>query len=96
MCSHYKRVSHLADSCTQPGGEIEGRSLEQAKSAQRAASQRSLRTGNSILSQGIPANVATIGTRVSYTPGSNNNDYRPCDSIAPHAGHRRAALCHDK
>lgn len=35
-CSHCKRVGHLVDFCTQPGGKMEGRSLKDAKAAQAA------------------------------------------------------------
>lgn len=67
-CSHCKRAGHLADICTQPGGKMEGRSLKDAKAAQRAASQRSSRAGNSSSqSQIVSANVA----RTENQPSAN-------------------------
>ena len=46
------------DFCIQPGGKMEGRTLEEAKAAQRAASQRFSRSGNSSQPQAASANVA--------------------------------------
>jgi transposase InsO family protein len=40
VCSNCKRASHLADFCIQPGGKMEGRSIDDTKAAQHAASQR--------------------------------------------------------
>jgi hypothetical protein len=37
-CTHCKKVGHAADFCIQPGGKMAGRSLEEAKTAQRAVS----------------------------------------------------------
>ena len=39
-CTHCKKVGHAADFCIQPGGKMAGRSLEDAKTAQRAASNK--------------------------------------------------------
>jgi transposase InsO family protein len=40
LCTNCKRTGHLADFCIQPGGKMAGRSIDDAKAAQRAASGR--------------------------------------------------------
>jgi len=57
-CSHCKRLGHLTDFCIRPGGKMEGHTIEEARAAQRAASQRSSCTGNSSHSQTASANIA--------------------------------------
>ena len=55
ICSHCKRHGHLVEFCIQPGGKMEGCSLDDAKAAQRAAAGRSTRPGT----QSSSAHVAT-------------------------------------
>jgi hypothetical protein len=37
LCTHCKKSGHLADFCIQPGGKMAGRSIDNARTAQRAA-----------------------------------------------------------
>ena len=61
-CSHCKHLGHLTDFCIQPSGKMEGRTLEEAKAAQRAASQCSSHPRNSFQTQTALANVTTAET----------------------------------
>ncbi len=67
ICAHCKRNGHLADFCIQPGGKMEGRSIDDARAAQRAASSRASRNtrsqqNNSTTGQSSSANVATASS----------------------------------
>jgi len=69
ICAHCKNTGHLANFCIQPGRKMEGCSLDDAHTAQRAAS-RSSRNGHS--QQGnnssSPASSAHIATSASPSP----------------------------
>src|SRR6266849_7341811 len=43
LCTHCKRLGHLTAFCIQPGGKMAGRSINEAHTAQRAISGKSLR-----------------------------------------------------
>jgi hypothetical protein len=47
ICAHCKRTGHVADFCIQPGGKMEGRRVDDARAAQRAAAARTSRTSRS-------------------------------------------------
>ena len=72
-CHNCKRLGHLTDFCIRPGGKMEGRSLDDAKAAQRAASQRSSRSNNPSNSQSASANVAIAET----VPAENTQTIGP-------------------
>jgi transposase InsO family protein len=63
ICAHCKNTGHLADFCIQPGGKMEGRSLDDARTAQRTASRSShngrFQQGNNSSSPASPAHIAT-------------------------------------
>src|SRR6266852_3040996 len=42
LCTHCKKPGHLADFCVRPGGKMAGRSIEEARTTQRAASGKLL------------------------------------------------------
>jgi hypothetical protein len=44
-CTNCKKLGHLVDFCTQPGGKMAGRSIEEARTAQRALANKQPRTG---------------------------------------------------
>jgi hypothetical protein len=73
-CSHCKRLGHLVDFCTQPGGKMEGRSPKDAKAAQaaRRASQGFQRTGTSSQPQSGSAKVVLTDTNPSSAVFSSN------------------------
>jgi hypothetical protein len=69
ICTHCKKPEHLADFCIQSGGKMAGRSLDDARAAQRAFTGKQPR-GDYPLSKpaGTPsgtANVATSDTKAS-------------------------------
>ena len=71
ICAHCKNTGHLADFCIQPGRKMEGHSLDDACTAQHAAS-RSSHNGHS--QQGnnnsSPASSAHIATSASPSPAN--------------------------
>ena len=63
-CSNCKRTNHSTDFCIAPGGKMAGRSLEDAISAQRAASAKAPRAPRTQQT----TQVANIATLASPTP----------------------------
>jgi hypothetical protein len=68
LCAHCKRTGHLAEFCIQPGGKMEGKSVDDARNAQRAASSRASRNGRSQQSSNTATPSANIATTSSPTP----------------------------
>jgi gag-polypeptide of LTR copia-type len=68
LCTHCKKPGHLADFCIKTGGKMAGRSIEEARTAQRAASGKPPRAetaSNSITTSVSSAKVAQSDTKVS-------------------------------
>jgi gag-polypeptide of LTR copia-type len=68
VCSDFKRANHTVDFCIKPGGKMAGRSLVEARAAQRGNAGRN-ETVNSATSAPLAnLNVATISTQHKQAP----------------------------
>ena len=74
FCNHCKKPGHLADFCIAPGGKMAGRSVDDARAAQRAASGKPLRT------PAVPLATAKVATSDS-TPATQNSAATPAPSV---------------
>jgi hypothetical protein len=70
LCTNCKKPGHLADFCVRPGGKMAGRSIEDARNAQRAASGKPPRAetpSGTAAGSVSSAKVATSDTKSSTT-----------------------------
>jgi len=72
VCSNCKRLHHTIDFCIKSGGKMAGRTLEEAKAAQRAAAGKQPCTTRGS-TQNSNANVATTATQNTNNAGTNTN-----------------------
>jgi hypothetical protein len=62
VCSNCKRANHTVDFCIQPGGKMAGRSLVEARAAQRGNAGRNQTANPATSAPSADLNVATIST----------------------------------
>jgi len=72
VCSNCKRLHHTIDFCIKPGGKMAGRTLEEAKAAQRATTGKQPRAARGF-TQISNTNVATTATQNTNNAGANTN-----------------------
>jgi hypothetical protein len=66
-CSNCKRTNHPTDFCISPGGKMAGRSIDEARAAQRAAPRRPPRGGKLESESSNSSNTSTTTTSTTTT-----------------------------